>query len=251
MKKKTILVAAIAVMLVAALVVGGTLAYFTDTKSADNTFTVGDVKIALSEKMHDGTAYVDKQTLIPGSNTENVVEKNVIVTNTGSQEAWVWVDLLIPKELYASKTETEETSNALHYNQFKDYLVGYTENSTNKNAVECEKTWKGDHAWNLAKYVGETEDGKYAIIRITHAAKVASGEATTPAVSQFYMENDVKQCNEHKNCMLIPTLGADLKTITGYTHYSGSWEVIVNAYAIQDAGFANVDAAVAAYNAQK
>ena len=36
MKKKTILVAAIAVMLVAALVVGGTLAYFTDTKSADN-----------------------------------------------------------------------------------------------------------------------------------------------------------------------------------------------------------------------
>lgn len=40
MKKKTILVAAIAVMLVAALVVGGTLAYFTDTKTADNTFTM-------------------------------------------------------------------------------------------------------------------------------------------------------------------------------------------------------------------
>ena len=49
MKKKTILVAAIAVMLVAALVVGGTLAYFTDTKSADNTFTVGNVKIDLLE----------------------------------------------------------------------------------------------------------------------------------------------------------------------------------------------------------
>lgn len=49
MKKKTILVAAIAVMLVAALVVGGTLAYFTDTKSATNTFTVGNVKIDLLE----------------------------------------------------------------------------------------------------------------------------------------------------------------------------------------------------------
>lgn len=34
MKKKTILVAAIAVMLVAALVVGGTLAYFTDKGNA-------------------------------------------------------------------------------------------------------------------------------------------------------------------------------------------------------------------------
>ena len=32
MKKKTILVVAIAVMLVAALVVGGTLAYFTDAR---------------------------------------------------------------------------------------------------------------------------------------------------------------------------------------------------------------------------
>lgn len=35
MKKKTILVAAIAVMLVAALVVGGTLAYFTDKDKCD------------------------------------------------------------------------------------------------------------------------------------------------------------------------------------------------------------------------
>ena len=50
MKKKTILVAAIAVMLVAALVVGGTLAYFTDTKTADNTFTMGNVAITLDEK---------------------------------------------------------------------------------------------------------------------------------------------------------------------------------------------------------
>ena len=49
MKKKSILMAAIAVMLVAVLVVGGTLAYFTDTKSATNTFTMGNVKIKLDE----------------------------------------------------------------------------------------------------------------------------------------------------------------------------------------------------------
>lgn len=52
MKKKTILVAAIAVMLVAALVVGGTLAYFTDAKSATNTFTVGNVSIDLIESTY-------------------------------------------------------------------------------------------------------------------------------------------------------------------------------------------------------
>lgn len=52
MKKKTILVAAIAVMLVAALVVGGTLAYFTDKDSKTNTFTVGNVKIELIESTY-------------------------------------------------------------------------------------------------------------------------------------------------------------------------------------------------------
>lgn len=52
MKKKSILMAAIAVMLVAVLVVGGTLAYFTDTKSATNTFTMGNVKIELLESTY-------------------------------------------------------------------------------------------------------------------------------------------------------------------------------------------------------
>lgn len=53
MKKKSILVAAIAVMLVAALVVGGTLAYFTDKSEVkDNTFTVGNVKIDLIESTY-------------------------------------------------------------------------------------------------------------------------------------------------------------------------------------------------------
>lgn len=52
MKKKSILVAAIAVMLVAALVVGGTLAYFTDTKAKDNVFTVGNVSIQLIESTY-------------------------------------------------------------------------------------------------------------------------------------------------------------------------------------------------------
>lgn len=52
MKKKSILVAAIAVMLVAALVVGGALAYFTDTKAKDNVFTVGNVSIQLIESTY-------------------------------------------------------------------------------------------------------------------------------------------------------------------------------------------------------
>ena len=92
MKKKTILVAAIAVMLVAALVVGGTLAYFTDkTEAKQNTFTVGKVKIDLTETAwHDN----DDHTLVPGK----FYDKNPTITvKKDSQDAYVFLKLDLNK----------------------------------------------------------------------------------------------------------------------------------------------------------
>ena len=48
--KKKILALSLCVVMLAIAIVGGTLAYFTDTKSATNTFTVGNVKIDLIEQ---------------------------------------------------------------------------------------------------------------------------------------------------------------------------------------------------------
>ena len=51
--KKKLTAIFLCVALVAIAVVGASLAYFTDTKSATNTFTVGNVKIDLIEsKFH-------------------------------------------------------------------------------------------------------------------------------------------------------------------------------------------------------
>ena len=47
--KKKILTAALAVCMLATLVIGASLAYFTDTDSKTNTFTVGNVDITLTE----------------------------------------------------------------------------------------------------------------------------------------------------------------------------------------------------------
>ena len=53
MNKRRILAAAMALCIVAIIAVGATMAYFTDTKSATNTFTIGNVKIDLIEsKVH-------------------------------------------------------------------------------------------------------------------------------------------------------------------------------------------------------
>lgn len=110
MKKKTILVAAIAVMLVAALVVGGTLAYFTDTKTADNTFTMGNVAITLDETNAAPDAPTGSRV---DGNTYNVypgqtVTKDPTVHNTGSNAAYIRATVTVSnwatlsKELYPS-----------------------------------------------------------------------------------------------------------------------------------------------------
>ena len=98
MKKKTILVAAIAVMLVAALVVGGTLAYFTDTKTADNTFTMGNVAITLDETNADpnaptgsGRVTENAYTVYPGL----TVDKDPTVTNVGANDAWIRAKIVV------------------------------------------------------------------------------------------------------------------------------------------------------------
>jgi len=51
--KKRILAIALVVCLLATALVSGTLAYFTDTDDATNTFTVGNVSIDLTEPKWD------------------------------------------------------------------------------------------------------------------------------------------------------------------------------------------------------
>lgn len=257
MKKKTILVAAIAVMLVAALVVGGTLAYFTDTKNATNTFTVGNVKIDLNEqqKGENGLEKFDQdKTLVPGkSNDGNAVSKIVTVSNTGDNDAWVWVELKIPKYLVSKEYPTDESKNALHWNSYgcfnveynsgnywglavKDGIVDESHNVTNAKMVAV-----NDGLWNDYKYVGTvTENGtEYVVIRTTMAKTLPAGKTSLPCLAQVYMDWRVTT-NEDGTQYILPA-GDPIST-------DASWKVIVTAYAIQADGFNTVDEAVAAYS---
>ena len=88
MKKKLTLVVT-CIVLVAAMVIGGTLAYFTDSKTATNTFTMGNVNIKLDETDIKNPAG-DRVTsnaydVYPGE----VVTKDPIVHNTGKNGAYI------------------------------------------------------------------------------------------------------------------------------------------------------------------
>ena len=87
-KKKSI---AVAVVLLLILLIGGMLAYFTDTDTATNVFTLGDnVEISLSE-----TAWVaaNGTGIHPGAN----IAMNLIITNDSSTTpAYVFAEVIVP-----------------------------------------------------------------------------------------------------------------------------------------------------------
>ena len=92
--KKKLMAIALAVCVVAVLAAGASLAYFTDkTEAANNTFTMGNVKITLDETdltKDDGSRTPAGNTytnLYPGMD----MVKDPTVHNTGRNDAWVRV----------------------------------------------------------------------------------------------------------------------------------------------------------------
>lgn len=63
--KKKILAMCLCVAMLAIAIVGGTLAYFTDTDADVNVMTTGNLQIVQNETDREGKAYVDGQTLLP------------------------------------------------------------------------------------------------------------------------------------------------------------------------------------------
>ena len=108
MTKRKIMMLSLALCMVAILAIGGTLAYFTDTETATNVFTVGGVDITLFEskvRPEDDAegfpGYVDDdgadrtvtentyESLLPGS----YICKDPTVTNVGETDAYIRVSI--------------------------------------------------------------------------------------------------------------------------------------------------------------
>lgn len=85
--KKSLLIGLLVFSLVALLVVGGTMAWFTDTKSADNNFTAGTVKIQILENGQTGA--VVEENVNPG----DTYDKEVKVQSLGTKRTYVRVSI--------------------------------------------------------------------------------------------------------------------------------------------------------------
>lgn len=106
--KKKLLILSIVAALVAIAVVGGSLAYFTDTSDAvTNTFTIGSIDIEQKETNADGSDFTQNQMLLPVVNTAtpsadaNYIDKQVTVESTGKNDAYVRTFIAVPESIHA------------------------------------------------------------------------------------------------------------------------------------------------------
>ncbi len=221
MKKKSILMAAIAVMLVAVLVVGGTLAYFTDTKSATNTFTVGDVKIKLDESnvndpSGDRVTSNEYTGMLPGIQ----YKKDPVVTNTGKNDAYVRAVVTIENGMNWMGPYNENVWTAPQEEAFMKLI--------------CDKLGAGWSIENIA-YVTNAERGSTDFVAtLKYTGVLKSGDATSAM-----FENIMLPANATAN---------DIATRVAQ---NGVFHIDVVAQAIQTEGFATWNDAFAAFDAQK
>lgn len=187
--KKKILAMCLCVAMLAIAIVGGTLAYFTDTDAETNVFTTGNVAIDLIENFGDNNPET-LEKLMPGD--QNAITKEVTVKNTGSESAYVRVHVAFPAILDNGTPDLAAYKNTLHWNFTKESVQeGQWSQLQNKDQVGPNANypnWPGNGG-TYNTYTTEVDGITYNVYVITYETALAAGETTkTPAISQVYLD---------------------------------------------------------------
>ena len=202
--KKKLTAIFLCVALVAIAVVGASLAYFTDTDEATNTFAVGNVKIELNEQQRGenglepfeqnkklypivGSAQGEKDALgMPTA--KNYVDKMVTIQNTGSEKAYIRAYFAIPSALDDGYETFNAGMNVLHFN-----FGNKVENGVVTSTEGHEWIWTHGSKWNY--FETTLNDGiKYNVYYADYYQAVDAGATTEQLVQGVYLDKtfDIK-----------------------------------------------------------
>ena len=213
--KKKLMAIALAVCVVAVLAAGASLAYFTDkTEAANNTFTMGNVKITLDEtdltktdgsRTPAGNTYTN---LYPGMD----MVKDPTVHNTGRNDAWVRVIVRV-------------ASGAAFMDQFKDTQYG-------QSPLEGLTHGLGE-GWQITASTKDTATNDM-VYTIVYNTVLKPGESTPAVFNKLYIPatfgNGEMAAITYKN--------ANDETVNGFTmsiHAEAIQSEGLNATSCQDA----------------
>ena len=208
--KKKLTAIFLCVALAAIAIVGASLAYFTDTKSATNTFVVGNVKIELIEQQRVADKEGNKTTTlenfeqnkklypIVGSaqgekdalgmpTAKNYVDKMVTIKNTGSEKAYIRAYFAIPSALDNGYETFNAGLNVLHFN-----FGNKVENGVVTSTEGAEWIWRHGSEWN---YFETTIDNiKYNVYFADYYQPVDANATTEQLVQGVYLDKtfDIK-----------------------------------------------------------
>lgn len=246
-KTKALLMSLCAVLLVAASVLG-TMAYLTDSKEVNNTFTVGNVSIKLDEAKVDenGTQVVDKDgnpvarvtrnayKLLPG---HTYVKDPTVTVLTPSVESYVRMKVtfnnadkiiaLCTDPKYAD--EVTGVENAFPLIRMVNFVKA--------NAAK----WDGIIPDNMVDTEDMLANSKYFV------------KGTDNTLTYYFYYNGTVAARDGN--VVLPTLFDSIKVPTWVTGDQlaklNDFQINVVAEAIQADGFKNADAAWAAFAAQQ
>jgi predicted ribosomally synthesized peptide with SipW-like signal peptide len=239
--KKKIVSAALAASIAAIAVVGSSLAYFTDKDEALNTFTVGNVDIALTEEGWNAEA---DHTLMPGRTYD---KKPVVTVQEKSQDAWTFM------EVKATKFNSWLNLNAARYEVIDNVPAGtYLKDSKMTDAFKAKiadptflyelfnewfpgstTEWQIMNMNEVVKTVEDSwDDAAVKELRIVfgYDKVLAATEAAPALFNQVTMPADVT---------------ADMITASNFNTEKADWKLDITAYGIQAA---ELDTLTDAYN---
>lgn len=226
MKKKALSVALVFALI--AIMVGSSLAYFTDADQVSNTFTIGSVLIDIweNDKATDNDVVEFKDPLLPVVDLQDVTQdpgytaKVVKVENTGSNDAYIRVHIAIPTQ-----------------------LVGYLYLDLNETG------------WIRQPDTNATKGGvNYTVFTYDYNSSVKPGDFTTELLKGAYLHSNVDIKDNPDNATgdlefctpngdgtyTFSGFAAHSKVTNGYT--SNTVNILVAAQAIQTQSFETVGA---------
>ena len=243
MKFKKYVAIMAAVVGVMGCVVGGTMAYMTESEDVTNVFTVGDLDVGLTETEWNNTE--DGQNLYPGSTVyKNPTVKNITNSKNGEEPCYVRMTVYVQDANGKEITDSEALKlieKTVRYDP--SYTGSYSSTGTATGLVEGKIP-----GYSLAEL-----DGKYSTVNSDWVKDTARSTASKWVYNYVGKNKGIMQIGEESTLftnIVIPTdwNQTQLSKIGGGV--LGSFKLKVQADAIQASGFASQEAAMNALDAE-